>query len=60
VVATSIGYGLVVGGFFGGIDSGLWRRPREESERKTVIGSYAGGFASLLALAIDIVRKHFV
>jgi hypothetical protein len=59
-VAASIGSGAVIGGFLGGIEGGLSRRPRAESERRAVVGSYGGGVASLAFLAIDIVRKHFV
>jgi hypothetical protein len=59
-VAASIGSGAVIGGFLGGIDGVLSRRPREESERRAALGSLAGGLGSLCLLAVDIVEKHFV
>jgi hypothetical protein len=59
-VAGSIGSGVLVGGFLGGMESGLLGRPRRGSERKALMGSYIGGFASLAALAIDILMRHFV
>jgi len=59
-VATSIGSGVVIGGFFGGIESGLSPPSPIGLERKAALGSYAGGFVSLVLLLADIVWKHFV
>jgi hypothetical protein len=59
-LAASIGSGLVVGGFVGGAGSFARTRSRRVSEKWALIGSYLGGLAALISLAIDIVGKHFV
>jgi len=59
-VATTIGSGLVVGGFVGGLGGGISGRLSSESERRAVVGSYVGGLMALLALAFDILEKSFV
>lgn len=59
-LASSIGAGLVVGGFIGGLGSLLFGRPREESEEEALRGSYVGGVAGLALVAIDILKEHFV
>ena len=59
-LASSIGAGLVVGGFAGGMRGLLSRRPRSVSEEGAVTGGYAGGAVGLILLFIDIVVKSFV
>jgi F0F1-type ATP synthase membrane subunit c/vacuolar-type H+-ATPase subunit K len=59
-VAACIGSGLVIGGFAVGVGEALARRPRRQAESGALTGSYIGGTGALLALAFDIVRKHFV
>jgi hypothetical protein len=59
-LAAAIGAGVVVGSFVGGITSSVSRRLRRNSEKWTVIGGYFGGGLALMALATDILRKHFV
>jgi hypothetical protein len=59
-LATSIGAGVVVGSFIGGIAGLASRRSRGQTEQWTVTGSYFGGGLGLMLLAVDILRKHFV
>ena len=59
-LAASIGSGLVVGGFIGGVSSLAWTRSRTASEKWALIGGYLGGLVALISLAIDIVEKRFV
>jgi hypothetical protein len=59
-LASTIGAGLVIGGFVGGLASFLSGRSRLRSEKAALGSSYAGGLSGLLLLAIDILRKHFV
>jgi hypothetical protein len=59
-LAASIGSGLVVGGFIGGAGSFAWTRSRPMSEKWALLGSYVGGLAALISLAVDIVEKRFV
>jgi hypothetical protein len=59
-VAGSIGSGLLIGGFLGGIGGGLLGRLKPGSERKALTGSYIGGLVSLGTLAIDILMRRFV
>jgi len=59
-VASSIGSGVVIGGFFGGTEVGPSPRSYGRLQRRAALGSYAGGFLSLLLLLADIVGKHFV
>ena len=59
-LASTIGAGLVVGGFIGGLVSFLSGRSRPRSEKAALGSSYAGGVLGLLLLAIDILEKHFV
>ncbi|MDX6608873.1 MAG: hypothetical protein QOF85_798 [Solirubrobacterales bacterium] len=59
-LASSIGAGLVVGGFSAGVRGFLSSRSFDRSEREALKGSYLGGAVGLLTLAFDIVWKHFV
>lgn len=59
-LASSIGAGLVVGGFVGGLVSLLFGGQRSVSEKEAVKGSYPGGGFGLLLLILDIVEKAFV
>jgi hypothetical protein len=59
-LASTIGAGLVVGGFIGGLASFLSGRSRPRSEKAAFGSSYAGGVLGLLLLAIDILEKRFV
>lgn len=59
-LASSIGGGLVVGGFLGGVAGFLSGRSLDRSERGALKGSYLGGAGGLLTLAFDIVWKPFV
>ncbi len=59
VLATTIGSGLVVGSFVGGL-SIMARRSPGRVEERALRGGYAGGSLALLGLAIDIVWKHIV
>jgi hypothetical protein len=60
LLAASIGSGLVVGGFAGGAVGFVLSRSRARSEKGAMIGSYGGGFFSLLALALDTLGKYLV
>jgi uncharacterized membrane protein YdcZ (DUF606 family) len=59
-LATSIGFGLVVGGFIGGTISFISTRSEKAAEKWTLIGGYCGAFVSLTLLAIDIFMRSFV
>ena len=59
-LASSIGTGLVVGGFAGGVKALFATRSFDRSERAALKGSYLGGALGLFALAFDIVLKRFV
>jgi hypothetical protein len=59
-LASTIGAGLVIGGFIGGLASFLSGRSRFESEQTALGASYAGGALGLLLLTVDILQKHFV
>jgi hypothetical protein len=59
-LATSIGFGLVVGGFVGGAISFVSTHSQKAAEKWTLIGGYFGAFAALVLLAIDIVMRSFV
>jgi hypothetical protein len=59
-IATAIGSGFVVGGFAGGLSSGVLGRSTRETERKALVGSYGGGVIALLALVADTLVKRFV
>lgn len=59
-LATSIGSGLVVGGFAAGATSFALNRPRTQSEGDALIGGYAGGALALSLLLIDILLKRLV
>lgn len=59
-LASSVGAGLVVGGFLGGVGGFLSSRSLDRSEKSALSGSYLGGTAGLLALVFDIFWKHFV
>jgi hypothetical protein len=59
-VASSIGAGLVVGGFSGGARGFFSNRSFDRLERGALKGSYLGGAVGLLAPSFDIVWKHFV
>lgn len=59
-LATSIGSGLVVGGFLGGAASLAATRSQKTSEKWTLICGYFGGGLSLTLQAADIVMRSFV
>lgn len=59
-LATSIGFGLVVGGFIGGSISFASTRSQKAAEKWTLTGGYLGAFFALVLLAIDIVMRSFV
>ena len=59
-LATSVGFGLVFGGFVGGIVNFALTGSLGESEKWTLIGGYFGGLGALVLLAIDILLKSFV
>jgi hypothetical protein len=59
-LASSIGGGLVVGGFSGGVAGFLSNRSLGRSEKEALKGSYLGGAVGLLTLAFDIVWEYFV
>jgi hypothetical protein len=59
VLATTIGSGLVVGSFVGGLST-IAGRSRGRIEERALRGGYFGGSLALLSLVIDIVGKCFV
>jgi hypothetical protein len=59
-LATSIGLGLVVGGFFAGAIGFVSTRSQEISEKWAFLGGYAGGFLALGLRVIDIFWRSFV
>ncbi len=59
-LATSIGFGLVVGGFLGGAISFAMTHSEKSAEKWTLIGGYCGSLFALTLLAIDIVMRAFV
>jgi hypothetical protein len=58
-LASSIGAGLVVGGFAGGV-RGFVTKGFSSSEEGAVAGGYAGGAVGLGLLLIDTLMKSFV
>lgn len=58
-LASSIGAGMVVGGFIGGVRS-LVKRSHPAPEKGAVAGGYAGGAVGLVSLLIDTLMKAFV
>jgi hypothetical protein len=59
VLAATIGSGLVVGSFIGGLST-VVGRPRGHIEERALRGGYFGGSLALLGLVIDIVAKCLV
>jgi hypothetical protein len=59
-LATSIGFGLVVGGFVGGAISFASTRSEKASERDALMGSYFGALIALLLLGADTFMRSFV
>lgn len=59
-LATSIGFGLVVGGFVGGAISLLSTHAEKAAEKWALICGYFGALIALTVLAIDIVMRSFV
>lgn len=59
-LATSIGFGLVVGGFIGGAISFFSTGSEKAAERWTLICGYVGAFVALTLLAIDTFVRSFV
>jgi len=60
VLAATIGSGLVVGSFTGGLLTIAASRSRRRAEELALIGGYFGGLLALLGLAVDILEKRFV
>jgi hypothetical protein len=60
VVATSIGAGIVVGGFAVGIVGFATGESQRPSEAMAMAGANLGGFFGLLLLLIDTLTKHVV
>jgi len=59
-LATSISFGLVVGGFACGAATFISTRSQKAAERWGFIGGYLGGFIALALRAVDTVVKAFV
>jgi hypothetical protein len=59
-LATSIGFGLVVGGFAAGATSFASTRSQKNAEKWSLIGGYFGGFIALMLRAVDMVMRSFV
>jgi hypothetical protein len=60
VLAATIGSGLVVGSFTGGLLTIAASRSRRRTEERALIGGYFGGLLALFGLAVDILGKRFV
>jgi hypothetical protein len=59
-IATSIGAGIVVGGFAMGVRGSAAGLGRDTTEAMALAGGNAGGCVGLLLLAVDILVKHVV
>lgn len=59
-LATSIGFGVVVGSFIAGAMSFASTRAQKDAEKWSLIGGYAGGFVALGLRVLDIIGKSFV
>lgn len=59
VLAATIGSGLVVGSFVGGLST-IAPRSRGRIEERALRGGYFGGLLALLGLVVDIVAKCLV
>jgi hypothetical protein len=59
-VATSIGAGIVVGGFTLGMVGVAAGQPQKASEAMALTGGNVGGVVGLLLLSVDILTKHAV
>jgi hypothetical protein len=59
-LASSIGTGLVVGGFIGGGHSLVFRGDQQATEEQAAKGGYAGATFGLGALGFDMLMKSFV
>lgn len=55
VVATSIGFGLVVAGFFTSCSGFLGGRTRKEVEAEALKSAFMGGVAGIFCLCFDAV-----
>lgn len=60
VLASTIGSGLVVGSFTGGLLSIAASRSRKRAEEWALITGYLGGLLALFGLVLDILEKRFV
>lgn len=58
VVATSIGFGLVVAGFFTSCVGFLGGRTRKEAEAEALRTAFMGGVAGIFCLCFDVVVKY--
>ena len=59
-LATSIGFGLVVGGFAAGAMGFASTHSQAASEKWAFLGGYGGGFVALGLRVIDILWRSFV
>ena len=58
VVATSIGFGLVVAGFLTSFVGFLGRRTRKETEAEALRTAFMGGVAGIFCLCFDVVVRY--
>ncbi len=56
-VATSIGAGVVVGGFYAATGAMLSRRSRREVEGTALRDGYMGGVFGILCLLLDLLTR---
>jgi hypothetical protein len=59
-VATSIGAGILVGGFVLGVIGSARRRPRKAIEAMAFVGGNFGGLVGLSLLTTDTLAKYVV
>ena len=59
-VATSIGAGIVLGGFIGGAFGVVLGWSRQSLEERALRDGYIGGIGGAVTLAIDLITRYIV
>jgi hypothetical protein len=58
--ATSIGAGMLIGGFVFGAAGLVLKWPREELEKRALGDGYSGGLVAVALLIFDLVMRYVV
>jgi hypothetical protein len=59
-VATSIGAGMLVGGFVVGATGLILGWPRQDLEKRALADGYVGGLVAVVLLTFDLVMRYIV